>query len=436
MFTVLAISILTILARLALRLQRSKALASDDYFLILALATLIAACVVQQYYRDLNYRILNFSAGNTLPPASFLQDSVIETKILTATSVLLWTSIFCVKFSFLFFFRKLISRIRALQIYWCVVFAIVLATAVTSIGMSFFECAYFGDDFLAHCPIDSLIAREHIYLDITITLDIVTDVLIISLPVALLWKVKIDLQKKLTLIGIFSLSIVMIVIALIRVALAPLTPTVIDTPFLFFLQILEAGIALLMVSVSAFRGLFGQAGGANYNHAGNAYVRNKANKVAVDAEKGDSGTSSEPRSNISAPRDLNVLASGTSKGPMAESHVQAVAGADYEMKTIATPSRVLQPAGKRLTTYEERQKDLPVRPPGAPGNGFERSESPTTTRCWSDRPPRERSLSRGGSVRDKVMHMRSKSRTPSMGEVLIEEREGKSNGRAVPRDYV
>lgn len=441
-FTVLAISIITILARVALRLQRTHSLAFDDYFLIVALITLVGACAVQQHYRDITYMILNTSSGNEIPPASIAKDSVTETQILTATSVLLWTSIFCVKFSFLFFFRKLISRLRALQIYWWVVFAVVLAGALTSIPMSFFECAYFGDDLLAHCPVDSLIARERIYLDVTITLDILTDVLIISLPIALLWNVKIDLQKKLTLIGIFGLSIVMIVIALIRVAMAPLTPTVIDTPFMFFLQILEAGIALVMVSVSAFRGLFGQAGAPSYHQGGNAYAGNAGNanrRGAPDAEKGASSASSAPlHPTISAPRDLSVLASGSPKGGSVLVAAQPMQEAGFEMGAIAPQS---QPHGRdhasrRQTTYEERQKDLPM-PPGTPGREFGRSESPTTTRCWSDAPAqRERSLSRAGSIREKVKHIRAKSRSPSMGEVLIEEHERKGNGRAVPRDYV
>ena len=127
--------------------------------------------------------VVNVESGNQIPPPNFAASSVIETQILDATSVLLWTSIFCVKFSFLFFFRKLITRVRHLQILWWAVFGFVLVSALVCIPLGFIECSYFGEDLLLHCPVDSLIRKERIYLDVTIVLDILTDVMIIALPI-------------------------------------------------------------------------------------------------------------------------------------------------------------------------------------------------------------------------------------------------------------
>ena len=115
-----------------------------------------------------------------------------------------------------------------------------------------------------------MVHREGIYLIVTVVLDIFTDLLVISIPFALLSRVNLSLKRKLALLTVLSLSAFMIVIALIRVTLSPVksplaefmppgTPTVIpDSVWLFFWQELEACIAVLMVSLTAFRSMLGQ----------------------------------------------------------------------------------------------------------------------------------------------------------------------------------
>ncbi len=50
----------------------------------------------------------------------------------------------------------------------------------------------------------------------------------------------------------------MIIIAIIRVVLAPLPHDVTDSVWIFFWQFVEAAAAILMVSLTAIRSLFGQ----------------------------------------------------------------------------------------------------------------------------------------------------------------------------------
>ena len=62
----------------------------------------------------------------------------------------------------------------------------------------------------------------------TSVFDIFTDVLIISIPVAMLWNVRITLKRKLTLGAMLCLSIFSILVAIVRTALAPLPSGVIE----------------------------------------------------------------------------------------------------------------------------------------------------------------------------------------------------------------
>ena len=79
--------------------------------------------------------------------------------------------------------------------------------------------------------------------------------LVVSIPIIILWSAKIKLQQKFAL-GIFlSLSLVMVVIAIIRVAKIHNLEGV-DLQWEIFWQYMEGAIAILMASITAFRTVF------------------------------------------------------------------------------------------------------------------------------------------------------------------------------------
>lgn len=89
-----------------------------------------------------------------------------------------------------------------------------------------------------------------------ISLDILTDVMIIAIPICVLWKVKIVTRQKVLLGGSLCLSICMIIAALIRFSGIGVAGTSIDITWGVFWQFIEGCIAISMVSLTAFRSLF------------------------------------------------------------------------------------------------------------------------------------------------------------------------------------
>lgn len=81
---------------------------------------------------------------------------------------------------------------------------------------------------------------------------------VLTIPVGLLWKVKIDLRRKLIIGAVLCLSIFMIIIAVVRIAFATSPSGSTDNVWLFFWQIMEATIGVLMVSITAIRSAFGR----------------------------------------------------------------------------------------------------------------------------------------------------------------------------------
>ena len=87
-------------------------------------------------------------------------------------------------------------------------------------------------------------------------MDIVTDLLVVSFPIILLWKVQITMRQKLGLALFLCLSLVMVVVAVVRIAGIHLSRGNVDIVWLAFWMQQESSIAVIMVSSSAFRSFF------------------------------------------------------------------------------------------------------------------------------------------------------------------------------------
>ena len=76
-------------------------------------------------------------------PADFVAQSLLFQKLSDAFLVMTYNVIFAVKFSFLFFFRGLIRRVKTMGVYWWIVAGLTAAVwAFGAIGV-FASCPYF-----------------------------------------------------------------------------------------------------------------------------------------------------------------------------------------------------------------------------------------------------------------------------------------------------
>ena len=80
--------------------------------------------------------------------------------------------------------------------------------------------------------------------------------IVISLPVILLWNVKIPLGRKFGLWGVLCLSVFTAITAIVKVAGGNISHGQVDSAWAIFWIQAEAAVAVIVVSVSAFRTLF------------------------------------------------------------------------------------------------------------------------------------------------------------------------------------
>ena len=166
--------------------------------------------------------------------------------------VLIWLCVFAVKFCYLFFFRQLIDRLRRIIIYWKITLALTFIACVFNASASFIACPEFGDNNLK-CVTPYCIRRITAVEATTIVFDIVSDLMILAIAPYLIWKVQISRRQKLGIAFFLCLSICMVVIAIIRISQVHSSTYNI---WATFWQQLEGCVAILMVSLTAFRTLF------------------------------------------------------------------------------------------------------------------------------------------------------------------------------------
>ncbi|MCJ1422884.1 hypothetical protein MMC29_000764 [Sticta canariensis] len=246
------------ICRIIIQLKKRRPLSIDDAFFAFSLVCLCASTT-------LLYQLipgLYFEQKLVLDPSAVPFKTVIETipellglqKISYAHLTLTWSVIFSVKFSFLFFFRLLIRRLATLDFYWRIVVWINAVGYILCVSEIFITCPHITLAGL-RCWMDPHNLKPFIFTAIVISLDILTDVLIITIPVHLLWAIRIKLSQKLRLGLSLCLGIFMIMAALVKVSSLRSSHGNFDMVWILFWHHAEGCIAVLMVSFTAFRSL-------------------------------------------------------------------------------------------------------------------------------------------------------------------------------------
>lgn len=83
--------------------------------------------------------------ASTILPSDLFDQLFRFHKLSDAYLVLTYTSIFAVKFSFLFFFRVLVRRVHKMVVYWWIVIAITTVGWIVCVIGIFLPCLYFDN---------------------------------------------------------------------------------------------------------------------------------------------------------------------------------------------------------------------------------------------------------------------------------------------------
>ncbi|KAI9677634.1 MAG: hypothetical protein M1817_006589 [Caeruleum heppii] len=210
-------TILTIL-RLYIRRTRLHRLFWDDSFHILAWALLLISAVLNTLLSPVLYSVIKITNGEAPLTLEFLD---VQTPTFVRWQFVLiflfWSTLWAVKISFLIFYRRFFDGLKWQLIAWWAVTIFTVLAYVGTFTPFLVVCgspsAYFE---IGACLSQRSIERTRMSIKVGVAFDVVTDLMIIALPLRLLWNLRITRRQKYGLAAVFSLALIIIIVAIVR----------------------------------------------------------------------------------------------------------------------------------------------------------------------------------------------------------------------------
>ncbi|KNG90106.1 hypothetical protein ANOM_002096 [Aspergillus nomiae NRRL 13137] len=248
-----ALAIVGVIVRCVLRFRVQKQkFQLDDGVLLLATAFLVASTVAM-YDKTvyIMYLVEAIALGRMEVPANMIELSDEDHKWTMTTLMLIWCAICAVKFFFLVFFRKLIDRLRVWQIYWWFACLFNLGLWVFGVVAFWATCPHLGAAAM-ECNTPKYLGRLTAYTASKVAVDIVSDILILAIPVAVIWKVRVDWTQKLALAGSLCIDVVQVGLSIARAAGLEHDGRA-DGIFEMYTLFISAALGVFLAAATAFR---------------------------------------------------------------------------------------------------------------------------------------------------------------------------------------
>ncbi|KAI9154655.1 Cytochrome P462 monooxygenase [Paramyrothecium foliicola] len=212
-----AVSGALLTCRLVSRFLGPRRIFLDDAFIFFAFLPVVVSAALWQWGAKDLYYFFDVQAGKALPQLDFLDRMKRWLLVAMITKFSFFTSLALVKFSILFFFRRLGQGVDYFRYVWWPVFVFTLLTYLAGVGSIEYYCLVNKTSYIMeHCSKPKHNRTATIVLKVNGGLDIVSDFLIMLLPVILLWNIRIQWMKKTAILGLFALTILTVVIAIVR----------------------------------------------------------------------------------------------------------------------------------------------------------------------------------------------------------------------------
>ncbi len=206
--------------------------------MLAALCMQLAAACVAQLRLDHVYTMEDVSNGVIPVPPTFMENMRMGLYGMYIQGVLSITGIHAVKLSFLIFFLRLGRHVTEHFVLWCIAAFVSLASFAISIGLLESKCTLSSLEIvITQCTTKAAVDRQRTYMVAYCTIDAVSDILsmshsfhsdtrsitsqdankpVLCVPIAILWRVRLSLRKKLVLTAIFSLTLFTVAVTIIR----------------------------------------------------------------------------------------------------------------------------------------------------------------------------------------------------------------------------
>ncbi|KAH8816926.1 CFEM domain-containing protein [Xylogone sp. PMI_703] len=229
--------------------------AIEDLFLFLALASYIGLVGIYLYCLPILFRSEAIGAGKEQVYPGFDHDMKGMLHGFLAAQLIFWLALWSVKLSLLFMFRKLTIGLPDYRYIWAGIMVFTLLSFVGCVISGFTSCSSLHAWFTAgacETARDAVAKKASLYYSLAV--DLLTDLLIMSIPIRLLWTLRISALEKLSVGFAFSVGVITMVIAIIRVISLDNTTEdgEVNTSWLVLWAAIEVCVAIFVGCLPAF----------------------------------------------------------------------------------------------------------------------------------------------------------------------------------------
>jgi hypothetical protein len=244
----------------------------DDGFAIFGFILVAVVGALWQYAARDMYYTLDVESGIEAFEADFFDRLHRWLMVSMIAELFFYTSLVSIKLSFLMFFRRLDTNVNYLKWLWWPTLFFTLATYFISVGNQKYKCEIGSTEtIIGECNSPDSISFIYVTLRLNCAFDVLSDFLsmihlpyvpcetkvlnifantmmrylVMLEPFILLWNVRMRLARKLAFVGLFSLSLVTMIIATVRAADLNVTRRPdgqIDNTYLWLWSAIEASV--------------------------------------------------------------------------------------------------------------------------------------------------------------------------------------------------
>ncbi|KAK4152409.1 hypothetical protein C8A00DRAFT_34936 [Chaetomidium leptoderma] len=244
----------------------------EDCWILLALASLVALCVLETIQLPSLYYINSILSG-TVPITSaevIISQTENYLRFQFPIVILFWTVIWSVKAAFLTLYWRLFRDLQWYRLAWFVLAAFTFLAYGGCIVTLSLSCGPDVRKFFAFnkCGGAQNVWSSNFSVYFSTAVDVLTDLCIMAMPLRLIYNIKVSLKQKIGLVCVFSLGFVMIVFAIIRANQSLAQQGFVNLTLLMIWSTLAASISVLVGTLPALKVLITTRARASENRSG------------------------------------------------------------------------------------------------------------------------------------------------------------------------
>ncbi|RBR25270.1 uncharacterized protein FIESC28_01879 [Fusarium coffeatum] len=254
-----AIATLFVSLRLFVRWHQNRRFLADDCWIIWAWLCALTMAIVQTEQMHAMWYMTYLQAGRiAFDPEEMVKQRYELTKWQFPIIKMFWVILWSVKASFLAIFYRLVKPFTVIRRLWYFVCFFTASALIVCVVCSALTCDPPSDYFHGTCDSDKENWRQTFNIIFSTTVDIASDLMIMALPIAVLPSLQLDRKKKIGLGIVFSLGVIIIAVAVIRMSQVIVKQQV-DIVGLAIWGAVETATALVVGCLPALKGLLSRS---------------------------------------------------------------------------------------------------------------------------------------------------------------------------------